>query len=707
MKQKPHLLHLYQAECEGMIRELAKSEWFGVPIDMVKVGYLITEYELEQEQVLLALRAKTFPDFNPSSPPQVAKACQMLGFGDEILDDTTASGICTDKTVLTSLAAKDDFFPNIIRYRNLNKLINTYLKNIESDLGTDGNLRISWRQAGPETGRLSAPLLHQVPKTDKNRVKAGKVIMRDVFGVPDGYSFIYSDYCLAPTTPILRADLTWVPISQLKVGDDLMAIDETNEKAKTRKLKRTKVVRTSSRTRPSYRITMDDGRHMVASAEHPWLVKKRHAACWGKWEWVETKDLDTTHHIADVGEPWEEDKNWEAGYLAGIYDGEGWINKGQIGFGQLPGPVYDYVCVLLREKGYKFWDGNSVDRNWKSDCNKLHLTSKDALRFLGSIRPTRLMASSDKLWCGSGIPSRNYHPAPQVASIEFLGDTEVISIETECHTFIANGFVTHNSQVELRILGVESQDAEMLRIFSEGGDIHLSTTAEILGIPETGIGIVRTPDGSFEAEAESNRDVLGKQFNFGLAYGSQGHALVNSVQWVDIHGVKHNLTWDLLNVGMERWKHRFKGISDYTSTIPILARNNGGVIVNRFGRERRFGSRLADFKEGRKAAREAINFPIQSTATNITNGTIVRIGQEVDKLVEAGTLQEEYISMLLTVHDSIGYRCKNYLVPWFTGVLKGIGERQIPELDNWSFPMSIGVGRSWYAAEQHSKGIIV
>jgi DNA polymerase-1 len=439
-----------------MIRELARSEWYGVKINMSKVHMLINEYEKEQEQVLLFLRSKTFPDFNPGSTPQVAKACQMLGFGNEILDPNSASGICTDKTVLTDLISKDLFFPNILRYRNLDKLLGTYLKPIESDLGADGNLRISWRQAGPETGRLSAPLLHQVPQVDAARAAAGKVIMRDIFEAPKGCTMVYADY----------------------------------------------------------------------------------------------------------------------------------------------------------------------------------------------------------------------------------------------------------SQVELRILAIESQDAEMLRLFKEGKDIHLATTAEILGIPEKGTGLVPTEDGLrlvVEVEAAPNRTSIGKGVNFGLAYGSKGHALVDKVQWVDIHGTKHNLTWDLLNQGMERWRQRFSGIADFTDTIPVLARKNDGIIVNRFGRERRFGSRLSDFKEGRKAAREAINFPIQSTATNITNGTIVRVSEEILKLIKQGSLKDDSIYMVLTVHDSILYVVKDYLVPWFTGVLKGIGERQVPELENNSFPMAIGVGNSWYEAEVNSK----
>lgn len=33
-------------------------------------------------------------------------------------------------------------------------------------------------------------------------------------------------YCLAPDTPVLMADMTWKPIGQIRVGDQMVAFDE-------------------------------------------------------------------------------------------------------------------------------------------------------------------------------------------------------------------------------------------------------------------------------------------------------------------------------------------------------------------------------------------------------------------------------------------------------------------------------------------------
>jgi DNA polymerase-1 len=263
------------------------------------------------------------------------------------------------------------------------------------------------------------------------------------------------------------------------------------------------------------------------------------------------------------------------------------------------------------------------------------------------------------------------------------------------------------SQVELRILAVLSQDPEMIRLLSEpGGDLHLATTAEILGIPEKSPGIVITEYGEFQVNAEDNRDALGKGTNFGLAYGSKGFRLVESVQWVDVDGGKHNLTWEMLNEGMERWRKRFNRATLYMEEVIEEAIGNGGTMVNPFGRERRFGRKLREKgAEGNEARRTATNFPIQSTATHITNGTIIRVGEYIMTLVEGGQIPfEDHIYMLLTVHDSVGYASKEYLTPWFMTALREIGERPIPELYDTSFPMDFGVGKTWTLAELNSKG---
>ena len=260
------------------------------------------------------------------------------------------------------------------------------------------------------------------------------------------------------------------------------------------------------------------------------------------------------------------------------------------------------------------------------------------------------------------------------------------------------------SQVELRIMAIVSADKEMLRLLNTAGaDIHNATTAEVLGIPEDGTpGEIKVGKKTYQATVgKPNRDDIGKRVNFGLAYGSQGFSLVATAQWTDVEGEKHNITWDMLEEGMQRWHARFPGVSRYLTNTPDEARNRGGVIENCFGRERRFGTRLVDEKQfiRERAERECVNFPVQSAAGGLTNRTIIKLDQMLDEHIETGGLDPLGVRLINTVHDSIMYEVMDDYVDWFVEAVRIVGTRPIPELGGASFPLNIGVGGSWTEAE--------
>jgi uracil-DNA glycosylase family 4 len=252
------------------------------------------------------------------------------------------------------------------------------------------------------------------------------------------------------------------------------------------------------------------------------------------------------------------------------------------------------------------------------------------------------------------------------------------------------------SQVELRILALEAMDEEMLRIMNDPTqDLHAATTYEFLVKvwPEFTEAMAR--------EDKENRSEVGKRINFGLAYGSEGHALVKTGKWLDKNRVERPFTWDMLNEGMSRWKARFKGVGEYLQDIPENGRRNGGIVFNCFGRERRLGGRLSlkdDYRRG-EAEREAVNFPIQSAAGALTNRTIGLVDRCLENLIEKGELKEDDVRLINTVHDSVAYEVRDSHMDWFIKVLRAIGERPIPELQNQSFKMDIGTGHCWTVAE--------
>ncbi len=254
------------------------------------------------------------------------------------------------------------------------------------------------------------------------------------------------DYCLAPDTKILKADLTWSNISNLQVGDDLVGFDEGLDLRKGL-VKKSIVTSIGKATLPCYKIVTDQG-EVTASAKHKWVSRaKTHPKKKGEgYQWKTTDELVVGHHLAFTIAPWEVDKTYNGGYISGIFDGEGWVSiyensKLLMGCAQKEGKTLDKIKNILKEKSINFNEsknGNGIvcinpSGRWES------------YKVLGMFRPERLLKKVfDKgIW---GSKARGKHTPPAtILEVKYIGEQEVITIGTSTKTLIANGFLSHNS----------------------------------------------------------------------------------------------------------------------------------------------------------------------------------------------------------------------------------------------------------------------
>ncbi len=263
-------------------------------------------------------------------------------------------------------------------------------------------------------------------------------------------------YCVDPMTPVLTKDLRWVPAGSLRIGDELLAFDEFKLPGeKTRNWRPSSVTHASEIVRPCYRLSMADGATMIASAEHLWLVDAA-----GTLKWMKTEELrglhassrslrHAPHRIMKLLDVWEEPTSYAAGYLAAAFDGEGSIGQrvkdnggrgSRLLFAQNENAMAQQVREALRRFGFE-WVENARKR-----CIHFGLVGRrqEFLRFLGQIRPKRLLAKFEPDGLGT-LAAKAYVP---VAGIEFLGDRPVTALGTTTKTFVAAGFASHNSAPE-------------------------------------------------------------------------------------------------------------------------------------------------------------------------------------------------------------------------------------------------------------------
>ncbi len=290
-------------------------------------------------------------------------------------------------------------------------------------------------------------------------------------------------YCVDPASKVLRDDLTWATSESLVVGDGLIGFDEHYGagKGNQRKFRASTVTSVRRISAPQrVRVFTSQG-DITVSADHRFLVRQHKH----RGGWVEARHLKEEDQIAFLSKPWETDEGREAGYLAGFVDGEGHTSSHRIGWAQKSGEVLLRVCAALEAREFDFCLTYPSGDNdvWKAGMKG---GLGEQLRFVGSIRPSRLLPQSRRMWEGRRIWGQQT-PIAKVTRIENLPEGDVIAVGTSTHTLITEGFLSHNcadySAIEARVLLWLAEDEEALDTFRTGADIYCVMASEIYGYP--------------------------------------------------------------------------------------------------------------------------------------------------------------------------------------------------------------------------------
>ena len=289
----------------------------------------------------------------------------------------------------------------------------------------------------------------------KYNPKYAKYIEREKRSLGETSDAFRMSYCVTPETRILTSDLRWVRADSIKVGDKLIGFDENPPKRYgQRKFNETLVEDVGAIERPCYEVTLNDGTKVTCSEEHQWLV----FTAGSRTVWKQTKDLVSTDRIYKVCDVWEDlPQDYRLGYLSASFDGEGSICqiKGkiqQITFSQRDNAMLKQVKEYLTDFGFDFnadyFDKRKLDKG-QDPVYKLFIKGgkRELLRFLGSVRPRRLLENFDPnqlgtVRCSNGDLGSDIHP--RVESIKYVGTKKVIPIRTTSHTYVAEGLASHN-----------------------------------------------------------------------------------------------------------------------------------------------------------------------------------------------------------------------------------------------------------------------
>ncbi len=227
--------------------------------------------------------------------------------------------------------------------------------------------------------------------------------------------------------------------------------------------------------------------------------------------------------------------------------------------------------------------------------------------------------------------------------------------------------VADYSQIELRILAHIAEEAELIRAFQAGEDIHKATAALVFG---------SAPD---LVTADQRR--AAKTINFGILYGMSAFGLSQAL------GIPSKEADRFIKAYLDR----YSGVRKYVEETQASAEKEGKVETL-YGRVRW----LPDIKSKNwnlreNARRMAINARIQGTAADLLKIAMIAIDRRLRAEFPASRL-------LLTVHDELVFEVPTDRVSRFSAWVKmemeGVMELKVP------LRVDVGAGTTWGDAHQ-------
>jgi len=172
-----------------LVRVLRETEKAGIKLDTRKLEESATRIRADAAQLERDIWEIAGEEFMIGSPQQLAEVLFVkLGLSRKRRGKT---GFSTDARVLQAIRGEHEIIPKIERFRELTKLVQTYLDALPAYIASDGRLHTTFLQVTAATGRLASinPNLQNIPI----RTETGREI-RACFIAEPGNMLLSVDY---------------------------------------------------------------------------------------------------------------------------------------------------------------------------------------------------------------------------------------------------------------------------------------------------------------------------------------------------------------------------------------------------------------------------------------------------------------------------------------------------------------------------------
>lgn len=191
LKKTGRLQEVYDRIEHPLLPVVKKMNATGIAVNTVYLEALASEYRKELEKIAASVYRHAGHEFNINSPKQLGEVLY-----DELKisakQKKTATGARTTREdELLKLADEHPIVMGVLNFRELSKLLGTYVEKLPALVSEDGRLRATFLQTGTVTGRMGCenPNLQNIPtKTEYGRR------IRGAFVAPKGKVLVSIDY---------------------------------------------------------------------------------------------------------------------------------------------------------------------------------------------------------------------------------------------------------------------------------------------------------------------------------------------------------------------------------------------------------------------------------------------------------------------------------------------------------------------------------
>ncbi len=190
--KKQKLDFVYEQIEKPLIPVLKKMHDRGIAVDVKYFKELSKEYTTELQKLEKIIYRHAGFEFNINSPKQLGEALfEKMGLGLKNQKKTSTGQKSTRESELEKMKELHPIIAETLSYRELQKLLSTYIDNIPQMVGEDGRLHPDFIPTGSTTGRFSSanPNMQNIPiKSELGRR------IRNGFMSEKGFSLVSFDY---------------------------------------------------------------------------------------------------------------------------------------------------------------------------------------------------------------------------------------------------------------------------------------------------------------------------------------------------------------------------------------------------------------------------------------------------------------------------------------------------------------------------------